>query len=435
MKRRHLLFALAILMVLSVFAGCTSTQETQNEQATAEATEQAATETEETAAETETEPEADPYVIGVVWNGMNETTEARMDYLENEVGAALGIEFIFSEEIDSVDATMTFIENAYAAGAQAIVSTITDGQEQQAAKCNDLGIYLAIQSSTFPTEVEDLEYFMGICGIDLTKVGEAYGELITKKLDSSQEHNFLIVSGGAPMGVASHREATVAMLNKISEIYGLSYESDAMTLATTFSQTDAETGSNIKITLYPGFPNMDGYVAGLSSLLQTGEYDVLISVYPATTVFATAIDEVEKALEKNIVVLSNMGFGEVAKVAFETLDSTGNSSVEGTVINPLLSSDAIGVVMVYNGLTGNADVIKPEGKAVTLGGLPLVCLSAEEYTSLSLLDTSAETYMFKGDDLKEFCGAFNPSVTVDDIRKAINDATAENLIARLEGNN
>jgi len=425
MKKIHLIFVFVLVMVFSALTGCTSTDEVEAEPV--------ATEKAETVEATEAP--AETYVIGVIWNGMNEITEARMDYLENEVGAALGIEFIFSEEITSVDASMTFIENAYAAGAQAILSTMTDGQEQQAAKCNELGMYLAIVSSTFPTEVEDLEYFMGICGIELTKVGDAYGELITNKLDAGEEHSFLIVSGGAPMGVASHREATVAMLNKIQEIYGLTYESDAMTLATTFSQTDVVTGSNVKITLYPGFPNMDGYIAGISGLLQSGEYDVLLSVYPSTTVFATAIDEVEKALGQNIIVLSNMTFGEVAKTAFETLDSTGNSSVEGTVINPSLSGDAIGIIMLYNGLTGNADVIKPDGKAVILGGLPLVILDAEEYSSLSLLDTSPETYMFKAEDLEQLCAVFNPSVTLDDIVKAINDCTTDNLISSLEGSN
>lgn len=430
MKKRSVVLVLMVVMLVSLFTGCGKKEESsENASQAVESkgdveTTSASGETEETSSPNET------YTIAVAWSSISDVTPVRMKYLEEEVGPALGVDFIFSEELTDAGAVITFLENAYAAGADGVMSTFTDASEQIAAKCDELGLYLVLQSSRYVDEIADIEHYMGICGVDIAKVGQAYGILMNEKLDPNNKQNILLISGGAPMGVTSHVEATSTMLKQIQELYGLTFTKDISELTTVSAITDVETGSDVKLTIVPGFPNADTYVSGISSLLQTGDYDVLLSVYPSTSVLATAIDEVEIALNKNIVVLSNVNFGEGTKAAFETLDSTGNPTLDGAVLATATAQDAYGVVMIYNGITGYSDVIKPDGKAAALGAGVLVCSSPEEFAQLSLIDTSAETYCYSGEELKQMCKAYNPDVTYEDIQKIVNEFSSADLITR-----
>jgi hypothetical protein len=216
------------------------------------------------------------------------------------------------------------------------------------------------------------------------------------------------------MGVASHREATKSILETLQEKYGLTYDKDVMDLATQDATSEISTGNeDVKITIVPGFPNMDGYVSGVSSLLQTGEFDAIVSVYPTVETFSTAIDEVEKALGQNIKVLCQANFGENTQKAFNTLDSTGNPTIDGAIINSGSASAAYGVVYFYNGITGHGDAIKPEGKAITMAPGPLVVRGADDYKKLEQLDTNDAMYVYTADEIKKLLKAYNEDVNYD----------------------
>lgn len=371
------------------------------------------------------------YTIAVAWHSIDASTQTRMDYLEKYLGPEIGVDFIFSETISDTDSLITFMENSYAAGADALLSTVTDGVEQIAPKAEELGMYTAFVSSTFVEEVENIPTYMGITGIDLTKVADAYSELIDLQFDPAEPTNFIIISGGSAMGVASHREATISMLRTLENKYGLTYDMDAAELAKLNATTDIATGNaDVKITIVPGFPNMEGYISGVSGLLQTGEYDAVVSVYPTAEVFATAIDEVEKALGKNIKVLCQANFGDNTKYAFETMDSTGNPTLDGAILNSGTASDAFAVILLYNGITGNSDVVKPDGKAIIFPPGPLVCGSAAVYENLELLDTSDDTYVFSADEVKQALKAYNSEATYEDIMKMSTDFSTEDILQR-----
>ncbi len=372
---------------------------------------------------------AEKYTIAVGWYAIDATTQTRMTYLSEELGPAIGVDFIFSDVIDDVGEMITFIENSYSAGADAVYSTITD-IEQITAKCNELGLYIATTTSRYAEDVAGMQYNLGITGVDLKKVGAAYEELLSAKLKSSEPKNFLIVSGGSGIGVTSHIEATSTMLREIQKIYGLKYSQDVDTLTRLRAITDIDTGTDIKITIAPGFPNMDGYVQGISSLLQTGDYDVMLSVYQTTSVFATAVEEVEAALNKNIIILSTATFGPPTKTAFETLDPTGHPSLDGAVISGLTAQDAFAIMMIYNALSGHVDLIKPDGRAAIFGAGMLVVKDKDEYARLEKLDTGAGTWSYTGDEIKQLLAAYNPSITNADIYKVLDSFSTEDLIKR-----
>lgn len=383
------------------------------------------------AAATPTTETKDDVTIAVAWNSMDVSTQVRMKYLEECLGPSLGINFIFSEVISDTSGLITFLENSYAAGADGILSSVTDGTEQLVSKSDELGMYSAVVSSKLYEEVANVPTFMGVTGIDLGKVADAYGELIDSQFDSKEPASFIIISGGSAMGVSSHNEATVSMLETLKQKYNLTYDRDAVELAKINATSPISTGrDDVKITIVPGFPNMDGYVSGVSGLLQTGEYDALISVYATVDTFTTAIDEVEKALGKNIKVLCQANFGENTKTAFETLDSTGNPTLDGAVIYPGTVNDAYGVALLYNGITGNSDAIKPEGSAIIMAPGPLVATNAEEYGMIAQLDTRDDMYVYSGDEVKEMIKAYNEEVNYDTLMKVTSEFSTEDILKR-----
>ncbi|MGB4587777.1 MAG: hypothetical protein WBI17_00915 [Clostridiaceae bacterium] len=419
MKKKILSLVTAMVMVFSL-AGCGSSKAP-----AVEGTPSVQTKTENS------EGSQEKVTIAVAWNSIDATAQTRMTYLKDYLGPAVGIDFIFSETISDTAQLMTFLENSYASGADGLLSLVTDGTEQLVSKADELGIYTAVVSSTLNKEVAEIPTYMGITGIDLNKVSDAYGELLDAQFDSSEPGNFIIISGGSAMGVASHREATKSMLETLQEKYGLTYDADVMELAKLNATTEISTGKEeVKITIVPGFPNMDGYVSGVSGLLQTGDYDAIVSVYPTAETFGTAIDEVEKALGKNIKVLCQANFGENTKKAFNTLDSTGNPTLDGAVINSGSASDAYGVVLLYNGITGHGDAIKPEGKAITMAPGPLVSGSAEDYKLLEQLDTRDDMYVYSSDEIKNLLKAFNEDVDYELLMKTTSDFTTENILQR-----
>lgn len=112
----------------------------------------------------------------------------------------------------------------------------------------------------------------------------------------------VIVSAGAGMGNNEHKYSTIAILVMLQNIYGLTYEEDVETLATTRSQIDCANDKGVLITIYPGYPTGDTYVPGMSTILQTGKYDTVLACNAAYAKFSVAIDEVEKATGTNIRV-------------------------------------------------------------------------------------------------------------------------------------
>lgn len=387
----------------------------------------------ETGVETKVEAETpkEKYTIAVAWKSIDASTQTRMDYLKNYLGPQIGVDFIFSEVISDIDSLLTFVENSYASGARAILSTVTDGTEALAARANELGMYTAVVSSTPYESVSEIPTYMGITGIDITRVADAYGEILNQQFSSEEPANFIVVTGGSAMGVASHREAAKSMLLTLQEKYKLTYEKSIEELVALKATSDVATGNQeVKITIVPGFPNMDGYVSGVSGLLQTGEYDAIISVFPTAEVFATAIDEVEKSLGKNIKMICQANFGENTKHAFSTLDSTGNPTLDGAVMYAGTVNDAYGIVMLYNGLSGHADLMKPDGKAIVFAPGPLVCATAEDYARLEQLDTKDDMYIYSADEVKSMLKAYNPDATFESIMEYAEKFSAEDILER-----
>lgn len=113
-----------------------------------------------------------------------------------------------------------------------------------------------------------------------------------------------------------------------------------MTWIASSETTNVENDKNILITLYPGSPNKDTWLPGISTLLQTGNYKMFMSSGQTYNQSATVVDEVEKSFGINIKVASVGALGTTLETAFNTKDSSGNSSVDLVAIKAVSTQTA-----------------------------------------------------------------------------------------------
>lgn len=366
--KRTLTSAVAMLTALSMLAGCGSAAASSTaDESTAGAASEAAT------GETGANGEFEPMTIAYAANATDETFAQLKDALDNVIGPALNIEFTYSEPINDTGALTTFIENSYAAGADAVITNLSSSIDQAAAVCNDLGLYFVGISSTGAVENTDMPYYVASTGASAEGYGEAYANVINSIISDGEEHGILILSGAAAYGATSFIEGTAGSLRALQDVYGLTYTQDIDTLATSATQVDAENDKGIKITVFPG---MEDLATNVSPLLQTGEYDVVVGTTNIYDSLGVAINEVEEALDMDIEFITRGVFSDAMDAAFNGTDSQGNQIVDGLVIGGTFENVSA-VILLRNAFDGNTNMRDGDNCARVTGWAPLAVTSVE----------------------------------------------------------
>ena len=149
--------------------------------------------------------------------------------------------------------------------------------------------------------------------------------------------------------------------------------------------------------------------------------------------FTSGIDAVEKALNKDIMIVGTVGIDDAAKAGFNTKDSFGNPVLNAGMINPLNPANGIDTAMLINGILGNGAGMKDNGKAVLVGVAPFVCKDAETYDKISKLDTSVGNYVLSGEDIKALTPLGGGSVTYKDIDAKLNQIADIDYVLQSRG--
>ncbi len=426
--KKLLCLLLALVMVFSL-AACGGKTEPPDPTKTPEQTAAPAGET--TPAPDENggeEVKLEPYKIAVAFTQINATALAQQEYLKTYVAPAFNVEFMFSEAVDSAEVAMTFIENAYAAGCQAIMNFQNSSVEQINAKANELGMYII--SNAPPAENDDLPYVVGSMRIPVSGVAAAFKEMVKHFTADGNAHNVVIISAGAGLGNAQHYESTVSILEALQEAYGLTYADEIENLASSRGMVEVETGTDMKILIYPGYPNADTYVSGLSAELQTGIYDIVLGCNQATAKFAVAIDEVERAYNTDIKVgYVSSSVDEATIATVKTLDVNGNPSVDSVIVNP--GNVLVGgmFAVLHNALSGYKDAMRTDGKG-TVFYIPLwLAPDAETYLKLTELNSDADKLEMSMEDIQSILCVYHPDVTAQSLQETIETLTADSVLA------
>ena len=417
--KKILSMILALAMVLSLAACSGSQGSTDDKTSNPPASDSGS---KDTADQGSDEVELKPYKIAVAFTQINATALSQQEYLEKYIGPAFNVEFMFSEAVDSAEVAMTFLENAYAAGCQAVMNFQNSSVEQINAKANELGMYIINNAPA--AENSDLPYVLGYMAGSIPDCAAAYKNMVDQFTSDGQPHNVVIISAGAGLGNSQHYECTYAMLEALQAKYGLTYSDSIENLASSRGMTQVETGTDMKILLYPGYPNSDTYVSGLSAELQTGAYDIVLGCNQATTKFAVAIDEVERAFNMDIKVGYFTSIDEATTSAVNTKDVSGNASVNSVIVNP--GNVLVGgmFAVLYNGLSGHADAMRVDGKGITFNSPLWLAEDADMYSKLAGLNGTPETLELSVEDIQNMLCIYNADANNASIQEQLSNATA-----------
>lgn len=423
---------LALALVLSM-AACGSTgsdaaSDTSSDTTTTPAeTSKTPDTTEEQSEDAGSEVELEHHKIAVAFTQINTTSVSQQAYL-NMIADSFNVEFMFSEAVEDADALMTFMENAYAAGCEAIMNFSNTSIEQAIAKANELGMYIVTNSPSTAENIA-LPYCLGFVGGSVPDCAAAYKDMVVEFTSDGQPHNVIIISAGAGLGNEQHYECTYAMLDALREIYDLTYSESLEDLASSRSFLEVDTGTDMKILLYPGYPGSDTYVSGLSTELQTGDYDIVLGCNVATAMFSVAIDEVEKTYGIDIKVGYFDSISDTTTAAFTTIDSQGSPSLNSVIINP--GNVLVGTMfaILYNGLSGHADAVRANDAGASYDSPLWLAGDADTYLALAnSLNTSLDTLEMSVEDIQEVLYIYNNSLTPESLQAKLNSLTADAVL-------
>ena len=424
--KKFLRILLIAVLLISTLAACnqgSNIAQTQTTPATGDT--QAQGNSNETSSGTET-PSYKKTKIAFAAVGIDEDFVKMQEYFDTVLGPALNIEFMYSEQITDAGSLTTFIENAYAAGCEGVLTDSTGNIAHGAAVCNDLGMYFVGISSGDAEENREMPYYAAVTGASAAGYGESYAEALKSVVNDGQEHSLLIFTGAACYGATSFIESTAGSLRALEDVYGLTYTEDINTIATTTVQIDAENDKGIKVTLVPGLgPTL---IETASPLLQSGEYDVVVGTSDFYSTLGVAVDEVEKATGKNISFINRNALTLTISDAVNGLDSTGHRKLDAVVASGVYERIA-GVIVLRNCIDGYADNMRANGECSRIPGMrPLVVTNAEDYNKL-VADTLPYCFVTI-EEVIALTNVANPAVTYQDIDAFGAGLTAENILKK-----
>ena len=149
---------------------------------------------------------AKQYTIGIAEAQANDETTVRRAYLENYIGPAYNVKFIFSETLKDDAATKTFIENCIDSGADAIID-MKSASGQMAQLCMDNGLVYTINGNyTQHPELLTTDYtnFAGCIGANNAQVGSLFGDWLEENASEDGSEGFLISTSLAAQGNTQH---------------------------------------------------------------------------------------------------------------------------------------------------------------------------------------------------------------------------------------
>ena len=353
---------------------------------------------------------AKQYTIGIAEAQANDETTVRRAYLENYIGPAYNVKFIFSEVLKDDAATKTFIEN-----------------------CADNDMVYAISGNyiAHPEFLEtDYPNFAGAVGSNNAELGSLFGTWLKDNVEADGTEGYLIATGIASSGNQQHIEIGQGILNGIADKYGLTFEQDIADLVTVAETTNAANDKGILVTLYPGSPNKETWLPGVSALIQTGQYNTFLSAGQTYNQSATVVDEVEKSFGIDIKVASVGALGQTLTTAFNTKDPFGNPSIDlATVKSTSVLTSAL-FAITYNALNGDVQTAcrGTDGKPLYFEFANMSVTSAEQLAQMDGWDdASTGNWCATTDVVDGMLTIVNPDLTAEEINTYLGTLDFETL--------
>ena len=355
--------------------------------------------------------ETEKTVIGVSVYNLNDTeVRAFRNYFENYIGITFDVDFLYSSGILSAEEEIAFIDELHERGVKGIISFLSSDLEEVLPVCESYGMYYVRGSGTISDEmyekVKDNTYFLGTIGSSVTAEQEAAKEMAAyfASKDEAKQNQYLIMTGGAGKANEMHRLRTIGILNQLKDDYGLTYEKPVEELVQTQDVEKLETGTDLSITLIPGYPSVDNLNEKLAPVLESGENQVVLSVFGVNE-FVGTIDTYEHENRTDVQLGAIDCFTDENYELFNTKGYGGKEKMDylvgkyGAIVAPSF-------VAMENACEGFADEYRQDGCAFRLEQSFWKASTPEEYNRQYALSVGMYDNTYSADDMMKVMKAY-----------------------------
>lgn len=375
------------------------------------------------------------YKIAVAETTSNDETVNRRRYFTEYIGPKYDVEFVFSEAAADIDTLITFIENSADSGCDALIDYTSIDYETACRKCADYGI-LYIYNGPRDEAVFSGQYdnLIAAYGSNQAQTGELFTEYLRENASETGEEGFFVCSILACNGNEANTIITTAVLEALRDIYGLTYDKDISDYVTSSSPIYATNDKGINIYVYPGSNTEDTWLPGLSSELQTGKYKFLISAGQSYTNSSVVVDEVERAMNMDIKVMSVGAMSNALLSAYQTKDMFGNPSLDFVTVKAASQHAGIMFALTYNALTGAEQANHMENGDYSRITFNQFGLTSEEMVEKVASWDNADngTWVVDYEIVDQMLAKNNPDLSGEAIQKVVDSITYESTLQRLE---
>ena len=375
------------------------------------------------------------YTIGVaVYNTDDPEMNMFFEYYRTYIETSFPVDFIMSNSLNSFEDEVEFVEQMAGEGAGGIIAFYNTDLEGILETCAEYGMYYVLGSSSIDDAdyeaVKDNEWFLGVIGPDDDEEYNAGADIAENFIEDGAT-DYLILSGGAgDEANYMHYTRVVGMLETLEEELGLTFSDDAANLAAVSELTVLETGSDeVSITIAPGYLELDEGYANFTEALETGDYDALMAALGISDVVDEIEDEIASSSLEMLVGTVDC-FSEQNYMAFESKDANGNS-VLNYVKGKYGSMVAPAFVAMFNALSGDVDVVKPDGEAFRIYQTYWTAASEEEYAELYGYTQSVYENAYSSNDLMQLIKAYNEDASFDEFVELTEASDVESVLSRI----
>lgn len=370
--------------------------------------------------DTAKEETKEKHKIGVlVYNIGDEEVQAFKGYLDNYIASCFpDVEFLYSDSVMTAEEGIDFINNAADNGAEGIMSFVSRDLEGEIQACENNKIFYMYASGLVPEDkfqaVENNPWFLGEVGPSEAEETAAGYNMAKHFIENNTGKNYFLLSGGASMGNAMHKARMTGILNAFEKECNVTFDQDVNSLIMT-EEVVTLTAGDYSITICPGYLSREDYHDQAVDTYEKGQYDVALSVIP-------------------VIDLGQMMKGKTVLGAVDSYTDANQKLFNDGTMQYLVGkySSMIGpsFAVMYNAVTGHADVMRADGKAFKVQQGFWISDSKEDFQKKYTLATSLEINAYNYEDLQKVCCEFNPDASLDDVRKLALEYTYEDVIQR-----
>ena len=407
--KKLIAYLLSITLVLGL-AACTGKEQSK---------EAAGKKPEEDVKEEAIVTDSDSYKIGViVYSKTDQEVQAFREYLEDYIAKVFpDVTFIYSDTITTEDQELAFINAACDEGAKGFLSFLSQDLEKEVAMCEERGAYYMMASGSVADEafsaVEDNPYFLGVIGPGKELEYETGTDMAGYFAGEDYGNEYFILSGGAAIGNEMHLQRTVGILDKLQEVYGVTFDTASEEIAKSTEPVHVKAG-DLTLCVTPGYIDYDEYFTKAKEEYEKDQYGIVLSVLPiakmATVVKGARLGVIDCYSSGNLELFNS---GHLHYVA-------GKYS---SIIGPSFAA-------MYNALTGYAEDFRENGKAFAITQGFWYSHDYNDYVEKYGLATSVVTNAYNYEDLEKVCKAFNPDASIEDLKALAEAYTFEDAKAR-----